>query len=169
MTGPEYLAYASARDEEYVRSLTSVLSQEGARAKAEADRARFLPDGLETRDQLLVVAEDDDGAEVGAAWLGLSGPPTESQGDAWLFDIEVLPGRRGDGWGRALLAAVEDLATQHGARTLGLNVFGSNTTALALYGTSGYRTVTQQMRKDLVRGDAATGRSDTEHDREQES
>ncbi|MEV0005724.1 GNAT family N-acetyltransferase [Micromonospora sp. NPDC050980] len=56
----------------------------------------------------------------------------------------------GEGLDRALLAAGERAARERGARALELNVFGANETAAQLYRTSGYRVVTQQMRKDLV-------------------
>ena len=68
---------------------------------------------------------------------------------AFLYDIEVLETRRGSGFGRALLEAVEDAARQAGAAALELNVFGKNHTAISLYSSSGYDVVTQQMRKPL--------------------
>ncbi len=57
--------------------------------------------------------------------------------------------KRGRGFGRALLAAVEDATRRAGVGSLELNVFGHNRTAVSLYSTSGYEVVTQQMRKRL--------------------
>ncbi|MFI7026227.1 GNAT family N-acetyltransferase [Micromonospora sp. NPDC049900] len=51
--------------------------------------------------------------------------------------------------GRKLLAAGEDVVRRHGVSSLELNVFGDNDRARRLYQSSGYRVVTQQMRKTL--------------------
>jgi ribosomal protein S18 acetylase RimI-like enzyme len=67
----------------------------------------------------------------------------------WLYDINVHPEVRGRGYGSGLLRAVEELAARHGADRLGLNVFGSNPTAIALYERGGYTVTTQQMSKRL--------------------
>lgn len=43
----------------------------------------------------------------------------------------------------------EGYARSMGARTLGLNVFGFNTTALELYKSVGYETTSLKMRKEI--------------------
>ncbi|WP_349876048.1 GNAT family N-acetyltransferase [Micromonospora sp. HUAS YX12] len=117
------------------------------------DRAReatagFLPQGMATPGMLFLVGELADGSPVGWLWIGLTHPRGVA-GCAFLYDIEVATGHRGRGLGRALLAAGERAARERGAQALELNVFGANETARKLYETSGYRVVTQQMRKDL--------------------
>ena len=117
------------------------------------DRAReatagFLPQGMATPGMLFLVGELADGSPVGWLWIGLTHPRGLAD-CAFLYDIEVAAGHRGRGLGRALLAAGERVAREHGAQALELNVFGTNETARKLYETSGYRVVTQQMRKDL--------------------
>ncbi|MGW0241417.1 N-acetyltransferase family protein [Micromonospora chalcea] len=117
------------------------------------DRAReatagFLPQGMATPGMLFLVGELADGSPVGWLWIGLTHPRGLAD-CAFLYDIEVAAGHRGRGLGRALLAAGERAAREHGAQALELNVFGTNETARKLYETSGYRVVTQQMRKDL--------------------
>ena len=117
------------------------------------DRAReatagFLPQGMATPGMLFLVGELADGSPVGRLWIGLTHPRGLAD-CAFLYDIEVAAGHRGRGLGRALLAAGERAAREHGAQALELNVFGANETARKLYETSGYRGVTQQMRKDL--------------------
>jgi ribosomal protein S18 acetylase RimI-like enzyme len=47
------------------------------------------------------------------------------------------------------MLAGEDFARTHGAESIGLNVFGQNTGARALYEDLGYETVSVQMRKRL--------------------
>lgn len=117
------------------------------------DRAReasagFLPQGMATPGMLFLVGVLADGSPIGRLWIGLTHPRGVA-GCAFLYDIEVAAGHRGRGLGRALLAAGERAARERGAQALELNVFGANETARKLYETSGYRVVTQQMRKDL--------------------
>jgi ribosomal protein S18 acetylase RimI-like enzyme len=115
-------------------------------ARAQADTEKLLPNGVDTENQLLLTAHNESGEAVGVAWIGLVRP--DEQG-AWIYDIEVLEGFRGSGYGRALLAAAESAAKEKGATTLGLNVFGPNLPARSLYESSGYEVTTLQMRKAL--------------------
>ncbi|MER5458330.1 hypothetical protein ABT008_26530 [Micromonospora sp. NPDC002389] len=48
------------------------------------------------------------------------------------------------------VAAGEDVVRRHGIAALELNMFGDNDRARRLYQSSGYRVVTQQMRKTLT-------------------
>ncbi|WP_254909950.1 GNAT family N-acetyltransferase [Micromonospora sp. NBS 11-29] len=123
-------------------------------AEEGVDRARtaiaaLLPDGMATPGQLLLVGVRADGTPVGRIWISLTHPRGLAD-CAFIQDIEVAAEHRGRGLGRALLAAGEQAARERGARALELNVFGANETAAELYRTSGYRVVTQQMRKDLL-------------------
>ncbi|MEU1809885.1 GNAT family N-acetyltransferase [Micromonospora aurantiaca (nom. illeg.)] len=121
---------------------------EKALDRAREASAAFLPQGMATPGMLFLVGELADGSPVGRLWIGLTHPRGLAD-CAFLYDIEVAAGHRGRGLGRALLAAGERAAREHGAQALELNVFGANETARKLYETSGYRVVTQQMRKGL--------------------
>ncbi|MEH1122924.1 GNAT family N-acetyltransferase [Micromonospora sp. CPCC 206061] len=115
---------------------------------ARQGNAVLLPNGLATEGMLLLKGVLPDGTAVGVAWIGLN-HPRGNPGCAFLYDIEVDEEHRGAGYGRALLAAVEEAARSHGSKALELNVFGGNAPAIHLYETSGYALVTQQMRKEL--------------------
>ncbi|MGN6277655.1 MAG: GNAT family N-acetyltransferase, partial [Sphingomonas sp.] len=52
--------------------------------------------------------------------------------------LAVLPRYRGQGIGRALLAAVEQEAKRRGACKLTLEVLGGNAPAIALYAAEGF-------------------------------
>ncbi|BCB77640.1 GNAT family N-acetyltransferase [Phytohabitans flavus] len=108
----------------------------------------LLPDGLATEGMLLLKGVRPDGTPIGRLWIRL-GHPDGAAGCAFLYDIEVEPEFRGAGYGRALLAAAEEAVRAQGLAELELNVFGHNPVAMSLYATSGYRVVTQQMRKTL--------------------
>ena len=145
----DFDAYMTARDQEYAETLTATLTVEAARAKAKADRERFLPDGFATDGQRFFFAENDRGEVVGSAWLSLADPRTGSPETAWLFDIQVDPAQRRQGYATVILREVEAVVRSLGARSLALNVFGTNTAAIALYEATGYCVASQQMVKRL--------------------
>ncbi|GAA1760001.1 GNAT family N-acetyltransferase [Agromyces humatus] len=150
MTPAEFEQWQTTIAEEYaVEQIAAGLWQrEGAVQRARDENARLLPHGLATARMLVLRGVDGDGEPVGRAWVGLD-HPRGTPGVAFLYDIEVIETRRGSGLGRALLEAVEEATRQAGAVALELNVFGRNHTATALYRSSGYDVVTQQMRKSL--------------------
>lgn len=124
-------------------------SAENAIALAAEANNVLLPDGFATPGMLFLRACRPDGTRVGVLWLGLT-HPRGAPDCAFIYDIEIAEPYRGSGYGRALLNAAEDAARSRGIGALELNVFGENARAIGLYATSGYRVVTQQMRKPLV-------------------
>ena len=62
-------------------------------------------------------------------------------GEAHVLNLCVAPEAHGEGLGRVLLRALMDVATDHGADNVLLEVRPSNTTALALYRSEGFRTI----------------------------
>jgi GNAT superfamily N-acetyltransferase len=74
-----------------------------------------------------------DGVEVGTARAALDGD--------WLgvHGLHVVPDRRGEGHGRALMAALLDWGAEQGATTVWLHVETDNVPALALYGRLDFR------------------------------
>lgn len=150
MTVDEYDAWQHALAVDYAaeKVAAGTWAAEGAVQRALDESAEMLPDGVDTARMLIFRAIADDGRPVGRAWVGLD-HPRGAPGTGFLYDIEVDEGERGQGFGRALLAAVEDAVRTAGRSALELNVFRTNDTAVGLYETSGYRTTTQQMRKEL--------------------
>ena len=67
----------------------------------------------------------------------------------WVWEVVVDEQHRGRGLGRAAMLLAEEQARAAGAVELGLNVFGYNTVARALYESLAYETVSMQMRKQL--------------------
>ncbi len=149
MQTDEYADYTKLREDDTVRSLQATLPLETARRMAQQATDRFLPDGLATEGHRLLVAVDDAGQTRGHAWLGLTDPRTGARDTAWLYDIRVAGEHRRCGVARTMLAALETMAHDAGARRLGLNVFAPNHAAIALYVAAGYGVVTQEMSKEL--------------------
>jgi ribosomal protein S18 acetylase RimI-like enzyme len=112
------------------------LSAESAREAAVRSYDELLPQRLGTRGHSIYVVEDH-GAPVADIWLRHG----EAPGVAYVFNVEVHPGHRGHGYGRAAMLVGEDLAREGGDSFLALNVFGHNRVAMRLYESLGYQTV----------------------------
>ena len=122
---------------------------EEALDRAREDSATRLPQGRDTPGMLFLNGLGPDGEPVGRIWLSVE-HPRGTPDCAFLYDIEVDERHRGQGYGRALLAAAEEVARSHGVSALELNVFGGNASAIALYESAGYVVVQQQMRTRLT-------------------
>ena len=150
MTQDEFDAFWGRQEHEYIESLSSTLPADAARTKARQDRQRLLPEGLNTSGHRLISVEDQHGHVIGQVWLCLREPQTGTADVAWLYQIRIDETARRRGYARAVMGAVEATAREAGATQLGLNVFGQNTSAIALYESCGYAVTTQQMTKDLT-------------------
>ncbi|MFC8600170.1 GNAT family N-acetyltransferase [Isoptericola sp. NPDC057191] len=150
MTPGEFDEWQDALAEGYAAEQVAagMWQADGAAQRARDESARLLPQGVATGRMLFLRGLDADGEPVGRVWVALD-HPRGVPGVAFLYDIEVVESRRGQGLGRGLLTAAEDAAREAGATALELNVFGHNTPAVTLYGSAGYDVVTQQMRKPL--------------------
>jgi ribosomal protein S18 acetylase RimI-like enzyme len=140
-------AVARAYADEQVRS--GNWAPDEALALAREGNARLLPQGPATNGMVLLTGLGPAGEPVGRIWLGLEHPRGTAD-CAFLYDIEVDEPYRGQGYGRALLAAAEEAARSRGLSALELNVFGGNAAAIALYESAGYLVVQQQMRTTLT-------------------
>jgi len=144
MTGPEFTAWEAHTRSGYVRSLVERgVPEAQARAKAEADHASKLAEGLAAPDAVLSVLEAD-GAVVGTLWVALRGE------SAHVYDVEVAAEHRGHGHGRSLMLLAEAESRAAGVARLGLNVFAGNTPAVRLYESLGYRTTLFHLYKPLL-------------------
>lgn len=148
MTAEEYEAFRERAIGEYAAERVRARHWRGeqARALATAETDELLPDGVHTPGMLLLVAESDEGEAVGQAWVGLDQP---QRSNVWIYDLQIVPEQRGSGYGRALLAAIEDEVRRHGAELVSLNVFGASHVARRLYESSGYEIASLQMNKRL--------------------
>jgi ribosomal protein S18 acetylase RimI-like enzyme len=133
-------AYAAERAAAHGRSYEDVLPE------ATRQIETILPEGRTTKGHhFLRVLEND--RPVGWLWIG---PHPDKQGAAWVYDIEIEEEARGRGIGRRAMLAAEKLTAAEGATELGLNVFGPNLRAIALYQSLGYATVAMQLNKRLA-------------------
>ena len=120
--------------------------EEGALERSARENAELLPQGVATPGHDLFVALVD-GEEVGFLWLFTDVAATVPE--TFIYDIEIVEGRRGEGLGRALLEAAEGWCADHSVATLRLHVFGHNKTAISLYESSGFATTNITMVKQI--------------------
>lgn len=112
----------------------------GGEPLPEPVRERLVP-GLRAHPTSRVWLAFDDGMPVGVC-VGFLGFSTfQALPLLNIHDLAVLPGHRGKGAGRALLAAAEAHAQEQGCCRLTLEVQEDNLPARALYEAMGYRDV----------------------------
>jgi GNAT superfamily N-acetyltransferase len=70
---------------------------------------------------------------------------------AFGYDFSVRDELRRQGYGRAVMVAAEAVCRDRGVVSVGLNVFGFNEGARALYEQMGFETAAILMRKQLER------------------
>ncbi|MFD9129953.1 GNAT family N-acetyltransferase [Kitasatospora sp. NPDC059571] len=148
----EYPAWLASAKAGYLHDLrASGLTEEQARAKADADHSQVLPQGPDTPGVALRRLAGADGEVLGSLWIHLhqdllpDGRPL-----AWVMVVEVAEEHRGRGHGRALMLAAERECLAAGVHDLGLNVFSSNRVAIALYESLGYRVTRRTLGKPLL-------------------
>ncbi|POX45989.1 GNAT family N-acetyltransferase [Streptomyces sp. Ru71] len=144
MTEEEFGPWLAEGKDHYAQSwIARGVPQDEARAKAEKDYARLLPEGLATPGTLISVLEHR-GAPVGTLWLALR------EDGAFVYNVLVDAAHRGHGHGRSLMLLAEAQAVAAGQHTIGLNVFAGNTPAERLYESLGYATTQYSLYKQLV-------------------
>ncbi len=106
-----------------------------------------LPDGLKTKDQYIFNIHDSGDQVIGTCWFAIN----EDYGlrKAFIYDIEIVEGKRGNGYGRAAMLAMEETIKSQGITKVGLHVFGFNKAAYALYQSLGYGVTDISMEKEI--------------------
>jgi len=142
LTAAEYEPWRDHEREGFIAELTQRgVPRDQAEAHEGAAFSAALPDGPDTEGSALLVL-DHEGTAVGHLWLRFTEP-------AWVFSVEVVAAHRGQGYGRTLMRAAENVSHEAGARTIQLNVFAGNTTALRLYESLDYRVFQRHFAKPL--------------------
>ncbi len=146
----EFDAFLQAAREGYTDDIAanSGRAPAEARAKADADLAALLPDGLATAGQHIeAIVDASSGEPLGRLWFAERGDDGERH--IFLYAIEIDTEHRGRGAGRAAMLAFEDEARALGYDVVKLNVFGGNARARGLYHSLGYAEAAVEMTKRL--------------------
>jgi ribosomal protein S18 acetylase RimI-like enzyme len=127
--------------------------QAGAIERSREDFESLLPHGLDTPDNFLFeIFEEANGPTVGYVWYKLE--RKHGSCAAYVYDLEVKLEHRRKRHALNALEALELLAAELGASSIGLNVFAKNAGAQALYQKLGYVPTNFNMRKSLPRAGA---------------
>jgi RimJ/RimL family protein N-acetyltransferase len=147
LTDAEYEGWLERATREYAAEhvRTGNWTEAESLDRAAVEMARLLPQGARTPGQYLWSIRPTDGEPVGLLWVGTERRP----GHAFIYDIEMVEHRRGEGFGTAALLALEEWARERGITTIGLHVFGHNTGAWRLYQRLGYVETNVNMEKRL--------------------
>lgn len=133
MTPEEFDVFLGGGVEEYADVLVaSGLDRERALERSRVQMAELLPSGLDSPDMEFHVGRVGDQV-VGDLWL------RTGHGAAFVYNVEVRPDQRRRGYGAAMMNAAALHCRALGHSLLGLNVFGYNSGARALYDSLGYR------------------------------
>ncbi len=154
MSAAAFAGYAEHAIAEYARDNVAAgrWPAESALARSRAEFESQLPQGVETPDNhFYEIKESETGPTVGSLWFAMQ--VSHGVRSAFVYDLEVKPEFRRRGHARAAFEAMEPLARELGASSIGLHVFGHNPGAQALYGQLGYRVTGVNMLKDLSGGD----------------
>lgn len=142
MSEEEFAAYEAHLLTAYAQEMLDAgafTNLDSALAASERSQRDLLPEGLRTPGHHLWTARAED-TPVAVLWIRVQGA------GAFIYDIEVRAEQRRRGYGREVLDAGALAARDLGAEVLGLNVFGHNDSARALYERAGYRTTERTYR-----------------------
>jgi len=147
MTPDEYARWRDPAVREYAQAWvdSGILALDEALKRAETQFAELLPDGLDTANQVFFTPMDGE-ESVGVLWVHFD---ESEERRAFIYDIQVWERLRRRGYGRAIIASLVDEARRRGARSIGLNVFGSNPGARALYDQMGFEVTATSMKLTL--------------------
>lgn len=141
MTDAEFQTFYDHLIESYAADMAAAgaVDPDAARTHSVAQTSSLLPDGRVTAGHHFVTARA--GEPVGLLWLFVGPDPAGTRG--FVYDVEVHAAHRGKRYGRAIMEEGSVIATREGALSIGLNVFGFNDVAIALYRSMGYEVETE--------------------------
>ncbi len=121
---------------------------EDALALARAETNRLLPLGIATPENYLYSVQSEPDQElVGYVWFAEM--QRGSARIAFVCQVLIEPGHRRQGYARAALQAVQEIAQSKGLSGLALHVFAHNEGANALYRSLGYQVSSLNLIKPL--------------------
>lgn len=142
-----YIAHAvRSYADDHIRA-GDVLPEE-ALERAQKDYDQLLPAGLLSKNQFLFTLTDDALGAIGMLWFALKEHRVVKT--AFIYDFNIREDLRGKGLGRQTLQLLEVMLREQNVQSVGLNVFGYNHAARALYEKMGYQITGMGMKKMLT-------------------
>ena len=150
MSKPFYSTYIDALIVQYAQENVAAgrWPKTGSLTRSRTDTERLLPQGIETENNHLFEIKVPNVMEsVGSIWLSLENSHVTNT--AFIYDLEISPKYRRQGYAKLALNAIEDFAAAHNIVNIGLHVFSHNDAAQALYIEMGFKTVSLNMVKKV--------------------
>jgi ribosomal protein S18 acetylase RimI-like enzyme len=150
MTESEFEAYLEKTIPEYAADKVRAgdWPEEEALERSRKSYQDPLPEGVKTEHNYLFrIQIEETGEKIGILWMKHEAPRPHG----FIFDISLDEARRGKGYGKQAMLAIEAVAKSLGIETIGLHVFTHNPAAMQLYIGLGYEVTSQNMVKKLGR------------------
>jgi ribosomal protein S18 acetylase RimI-like enzyme len=123
------------------------ISLDAGRALAQISFEDLFPNSrVDDPDQYLFSVRDR-GVNIGVLHFGIRRDASEPY--VYVWDIWIEQAKRGMGYGRKVMKALELEVSKLGLSRISLNVFGHNSPAISLYETLGYRATSISMSKEI--------------------
>jgi ribosomal protein S18 acetylase RimI-like enzyme len=148
MTESELAAFLEKTIPEYAADKVRAgdWSEEEALERSRKSYQNLLPQGVKTEHHYLFSIQiEETGEKLGILWMKHEAPRPHG----FIFDIMLDEARRGQGYGKQAMLAIEAVAKDLGIETIGLHVFAHNPAAMQLYKGLGYELTSQNMVKHL--------------------
>ena len=148
MTQPEFDVYFEHLIQGYAADNVRAghWAEDEALEKSRKQTVSLLPQGVQTRDHYLYTLFDGDIA-VGMIWFHAElDRPIKS---GFILDVEIKQEFRGKGYGKQMMALIEEKACEMEIKKMGLHVFAYNNVAKNLYESIGYEVFSFNMNKNL--------------------
>ena len=150
MSEAEFAAYLAHAVRDYADSHIRAgdVVPEEALSRAQKDYDELLPEGLHSENDFLFTLTHDTLGAIGMVWFELR--ERRAVKSAYLYDFTIGENLRGQGYGRQALQLLEVKLRELSVQSIGLNVFGYNHAARALYEKMGYQITGMGMTKQLA-------------------
>lgn len=149
MTEKEYTSFRKQSLEDYKKDKMRAngYTEEEALQISKDSFLHFLPEGFYSKDNFLLMLEDEKNNIVGHLWYCIQG--AENNRKSYICDILIYEEFRGKGFGKSSMLALEEHVKKKGILHIGLHVFGFNDIAISLYRSLGYEVTDLNMEKKL--------------------
>lgn len=117
--------------------------------KSREEFQRLLPDGIQTKDQVLfTIFDEKSNNKIGFLWVQIKMDSPHRK--AFICDLMIDPPCRGQGYGRLTLVALDEKLTQMNVESISLHVLAHNTNAVGLCEKMGFSPRNIYVKKNLI-------------------